>query len=404
MNQTPEPRIAYLINQYPKISHTFIRREILALEAQGVQITRISIRESADTLCDETDKQEKQKTIYMLSRHPRCVYSFFTAALSCLPRMLPAIAATFALMSRSCSILKPVIYLLEACWLYQFCTSQGISHIHTHFGTNAASVAMLCRKLKGPEFSVTIHGPEEFDSLATLALDRKILESKFVVAISSFCRSQLFRWVNYQNWGKIVEIRCTVDEDFIAPDNYSLIEQKRFVSIGRLCEQKGQLLLLQAFAMVLEEHPDVRLHIIGDGELRCLLEGFINTHKMHDNILLHGWQDASQISMHIDQCSALILPSLAEGLPVVIMEAFARRRPVLSTYIAGIPELVDAKCGWLIPAGDVYKLRDSILQIISTSSEKIYEMGNVGLERVRTMHDSHTEAKKLKLKLTPPKS
>lgn len=400
MNPEHAQRIGYLINQYPKISHTFIRREILALEALGTPITRISVRRSTDRLLGESDIQEALKTTYILTQNPRCAYDFLAAMLVCLPRILPAIKTAILLMVRTCSVVKPIAYLLEACWLYRFCNAEGITHIHTHFGTNAASVAMLCRKLKGPTFSVTIHGPEEFDSPLALALDRKVHESAFVVAISSFCRSQLFRWTNLHDWPKVVEIHCTIDDSFLAPENHTLIEHKHFVSIGRLCEQKGQLLLLQALAMVAQEHPDVTLHLIGDGELRPHLEEFIGAHNLAKNVQLHGWKDETQISAHIDRSSALVLPSFAEGLPVVIMESFARRRPVLSTYVAGIPELVDEKCGWLVPPGNASKLRDSMLEIINTSPGKLYEMGCAGFERVRRMHNSQNEAKKIKQKLT----
>ena len=92
----------------------------------------------------------------------------------------------------------------------------------------------------------------------------------------------------------------------------------------------------------------------------------------------------------------MILPSFAEGLPVVIMEAFAMKRPVLSTYIAGIPELVvPGENGWLVPAGSVEALRQAIHKILDTPIPELDAMGTAGAAAVRDRHHLPTEVSKL---------
>lgn len=389
-------KVAYLVNQYPKISHTFIRREILALEAQGTSVVRISVRETQEQLSDSIDREEKKITHYILGQSKvKTAWNLIKAFLLCLPKLLPALRSTVFLCKRSCALLRPIIYLFEACSLYQFCKKQNIGHIHVHFGTNSTTVAMLCRKLGGPTYSMTIHGPEEFDSPKAIALDKKIRHAKFVVAISSYCRSQLFRWAQSSDWPKIAEVHCVVNTEFLVSDNESAIEPKRFLSVGRLCEQKGQMLLLAAFHKVYLRHPDAQLHLIGDGEFREPIEKFIQEHGLQNNVYLHGWRDSNYIAEQLDKCSAMVLPSFAEGLPVVIMEAFARCRPVISTYIAGIPELVTPDCGWLVPAGHIEKLSEAMEEALSMSPSQLYAMGNRGLNKINQAHNPAIEAKKL---------
>jgi colanic acid/amylovoran biosynthesis glycosyltransferase len=188
--------IAYLVNQYPKVSHTFIRREINALEARGVQVTRLAIRPSPDRLIDPADLAEVRQTRCILGAGPLQFAQALVAVLLQQPLgMLTAMRAAWSMGRRSeRALLKHAAYLLEACVLRLWLRSQDIDHVHVHFGTNSAAVALLSHLMGGGDYSLTVHGPEEFDMPSALALEDKIRHARFVVAISSFCRSQLYRW------------------------------------------------------------------------------------------------------------------------------------------------------------------------------------------------------------------
>lgn len=396
-------KICYLVNQYPKISHTFIRREILALEALGVDILRVSVRQVAEALVDPVDQQEHGKTHFIISlSKARSAWAMLTAAFGRTPSLLKVLPLWYRLARNAQgSYLKHFFYLLEACWLYKFCDKHHIQHIHAHFGTNSTTVSLLCRSLGGPSYSFTVHGPEEFDSPNALSIREKIQHAKFVVAITSFCKSQLYRWADFADWQKITEVHCVVDNAMLLKAPNPVIHNQRLVSIGRLCEQKGQVILLQAIVKVKERYPAVELHLIGDGEYRGYIERFIQENQLENNVVLHGWQGTTAIIEQLDQSAALVLPSFAEGLPVVIMEAFARRRPVLTTYIAGIPELVTPDSGWLVPAGDVDALASSIEGILTTPTADLTEKGVRGYEAVRTRHSAKTEAYRLYQQIKP---
>ncbi len=109
-----------------------------------------------------------------------------------------------------------------------------------------------------------------------------------------------------------------------------------------------------------------------------------------------GWMSAEGVHHEIARSRAMVLPSFAEGLPVVLVEAFALERPVIATAIAGIPELVEAGVsGWLVPAGSVDALVVAMRDVLSISPERLASMGRAGAARVREHHDQQTEARKL---------
>lgn len=390
-------KICYFVNQYPKVSHTFIRREILALETLGATVTRVAARNSPDELIDPTDLNELKKTQCIASENKsRLITSGLSMMLLSPLKFLKGMTHALSLgFYDNCRFIANLIYLLEACTLLKICEKEGVQHVHAHFGTNSTSVVMLCRIIGGPKYSFTVHGPEEFDKPIQISLSNKILHADFVVAITSYCRSQLFRWTAFQDWDKIKEVHCAIDDEVTKAPRTTINTSNTFVTIGRLCEQKGQMLLLQAAKQLKQNGTTIKLNIIGDGELRPKIEEFIEEAGLSEDVNLLGWQSTQQIIETLDQSSALLLPSFAEGLPVVIMESYARSKPVLSTYIAGIPELVDEKCGWLVPAGNVDQLADAIKTITQTSTYKLDTLGNEGYKKVMAEHSSLTEAKKL---------
>jgi len=217
-----------------------------------------------------------------------------------------------------------------------------------------------------------------------------------VVAISEYGRSQLFRWSPHPLWPKIHVVHCGVDERFLDVVPTPVPDVARFVCVGRLCEQKGQLLLVRALAELVRRGREVELVLAGDGEMRSELETLIRDEGLAARVQITGWASGERVRQEILAARALVLPSFAEGLPVVLMEALALHRPVLSTYVAGIPELVvPGECGWLVPAGDVESLVAAMEAALDTPVEILAAMGAAGAERVRRRHDVRTEAGKL---------
>jgi colanic acid/amylovoran biosynthesis glycosyltransferase len=389
--------IAYLTNQYPKISHAFIRREIAAVEKEGVEVVRWAVRRQQEPAVDPIDAAESQKTHVLLDAGPAGLFRAFLRACVTRPlRFAAALLLTLRLGFRSeRGLFRHLAYLAEASLLLAWVKHDRVEHVHAHFGTNSATVAMLCHALGGPGYSFTVHGPEEFDQAAQLGLRQKIAGALFVVAVSSFGRSQLYRYTDVGQWPKIKLVRCGVDETFWSPP-VPLPAVRRLLSIGRLCEQKGQLLLIEALARLRQGGVRAEVGIIGDGELRPVIEDAIRRGGLSDTVRILGWASGAAIIKALDESQALVLPSFAEGLPVVIMEALARARPVLSTFVAGIPELVvPGRNGWLVPAGSADALANSLRQVLEAPVDQLTEMGQRGREDVRLQHDMGSIAREL---------
>jgi glycosyltransferase involved in cell wall biosynthesis len=183
---------------------------------------------------------------------------------------------------------------------------------------------------------------------------------------------------------------------FLTQAHIAIPEQPRLVCVGRLCEQKGHLLLVQAASQLAAEGLQFKLILVGDGPLRSPIESLITQLGLQDHIEITGWASNSEVQQQILGSRAMVLPSFAEGLPVVVMEALALGRPVLSTYIAGIPELVEpGLCGWLVPSGSVEALTAAMRVALQLPVEKLEQLGREGVLRVAQQHDAAIEASKL---------
>jgi len=390
--------LAYLVNSYPMPSLTFIRREIAALEADGIPVVRYAVRDLDLPRLDPEDQAEHDRTRRLLDAGASGLAGATLATLVTRPRhLLRALRATVRLgraSERGGAV--HLVYLAEACLLRQWAARDDVGHIHVHFGTNGATVALLAHLLGGPTYSITIHGPEEFDAPGGLALGEKVHHADFVAAITNYARSQLWRWARPEDWSKIHIIHCGLDDGFLLHEPADPPTAPRLVSIGRLTAQKGQLVLVDAIGELRRRGSDVHLTLIGDGELRGLVEARIAKLGLGEQIELAGWRSGADVRDALVASRALVLSSFAEGLPVVIMEALALERPVVSTTIAGIPELVrQGESGWLVPAGSVPALADALEEVLAAAPAELKRMGAAGARRVAEDHDVRIEARRL---------
>ncbi|WP_411564863.1 glycosyltransferase [Pseudomonas shirazensis] len=391
-------RIAYFINQYPKVSHSFIRREILALERQGIEVQRIALRGWDGELQDSDDIAERSKTRYVLEDGVKGLLKPLLEVLRAQPRRFFSALWLALRMGRRADRSWPyhLIYLAEACRVVQWLQAFGAEHVHAHFGTNSTEVVMLANALGGPPYSFTVHGPEEFDKPQFLHIDEKVRRAAFVAAVSSYGRSQLYRWVAHAHWNKVKVVHCGLEAAFHAGPPVPVLAVPRLVCVGRLCEQKGQLLLLEAAQKLAAQGTAFELVLAGDGEMRAEIETLIARHGLQGQVRITGWISSGQVREELLAARALVLPSFAEGLPVVIMEAMALRRPVLTTYVAGIPELVrPGENGWLFPAGAVQELAAAMADCLGQPDEVLQRMGDAAHQRVLERHDIDTEVAKL---------
>lgn len=391
-------RIAYLVNQYPKVSHSFIRREILALERQGFEVVRVALRGWAGELVDEEDLIERKRTRYVLRDGSLALLLAILRAL--LTRSASLIRALVLACRMGWRAERPLfvhlIYLAEACRIESWLREARVQHLHAHFGTNSAEVAMLIHVLGGPPWSFTVHGPEEFDKPQFIGLSEKVRHCSFVVAISSYGRSQLYRWVPHQHWSKVHVVHCGLETEYFDGTIRPVPAARRLICVGRLCEQKGQLLLVEAAQRLVAQGVDFELVLAGDGEMRGTIEALVRHYNLQGRVRITGWVSGEQVREEILAARALVLPSFAEGLPVVIMEAMALKRPVISTFVGGIPELVlPGEHGWLVPAGDVEALMHAMRVCLDTPADILNGMGEAAHKRVLALYCVDTQAEQL---------
>jgi glycosyltransferase involved in cell wall biosynthesis len=391
-------RIAYLINQYPMISHSFIRTEIQELEREGFDVCRTSLRGWDAELVDPADFREREKTQYVL-KHGLLPLLMPTARMAFHRpyRIMLALALALRMAHHGDrGILYHLVYLIEACFVSEMVERAGVTHLHAHFGSNAAEVAMLSRTLGGVSYSFTAHGPEEFDKPMQLKLREKIKRASFVVAISSFGKSQLYRYSEVLDWRKIHIVHCGLDESFLSTPTVEAPEVARLVCIGRLSTQKGHLVLVKACEILAQRGVNPEVLLIGDGEMRLEIEAAVMAAGLQESISIMGWRNANEIRKLLIESRGLVLPSFAEGLPVVIMEAMSVGRPVISTYVGGIPELVrHERDGFLVFAGHAEGLADAMERLLRLDRQALARMGASARRRVAHRHSAAFEVPKL---------
>ena len=349
-------------------------------------ITRYAVRRWDGELVDPRDIEEACRVSYLLDGNlPGVLTALVREAATNPVRFFRALSMLGGL-SRSSDGLRAAAYLAEACVLKQRCKADGISHLHAHFGTNSAAVAMLSKVLGGPGYSFTAHGPDEFSIAQNQRYDMKLAHAEFAVAISHFARMQLIRWGGPQHRHKIRVARCGLELAEFTPSPVPR-DANELVCVGRLCPQKGQTLIPEAIAPIVRDYPDLKVVLIGDGESRAEIEAEIARLGIADNIELTGWMANRDVIDRLKDARALLLPSFAEGLPIVIMEAMALGRPVISTFIAGIPELLDSRTGWIVPASSTEDLRAAITSVMDSSPNELTAKGREGRRRIEERHD-----------------
>lgn len=388
-------RIAYFINEYPAISHSFIRREIVALETQGFAVLRIALHGWDSKLVDEQDQRERTLTRFVLQAGYLPLLWALLRTLLTAPGKFCAALLLALRVSRGAQRSLPyhLAYLAEACRIQPWLKSFGATHLHAHFGNNSAEVAMLSHALGGPPYSFTVHGQDE---VVFGGIGEKVARAAFVVAISSFGRSLLYLKVNHRFWPKVQVVHCGLEAAFRDVAAVPSPIAPRIVCVGRLCAEKGQLLLVEAAHRLVRKGLRFELVLAGDGDMRAEVEGLIGKLGLSEQVRITGWLTSTQVREEILAARALVLPSFSEGLPVVIMEAMALRRPVLATYVGGIPELVlHGENGWLFPAGSIDDLAAALETCLNKSPGELQKMGDAAYSRVVERHSIDIEAAKL---------
>lgn len=391
-------RVAYLVSQYPGLSHAFIEREILELRSLGADVVTFTVRR-----CPPEDL----KSSVMAAEDGR------TVALVGVPASLYARAGLGQVRSGGVSsvgagLLAAVragrggvrsrvwqgFYLVEAFRLVSEMRARGLRHVHVHFANNGADIARLAVALGNGSssrfdtsarwsWSFSMHGPTEFETPRAHGLAAKTRDAAFVACISEFVVRQLSPYLPLGDKGKLVTVHMGVDPDRFpgSADDRAVrpAGPLRVLFVGRLVQEKGPDVLLRALAGL---SVSFRARIAGAGPLAGQLSGLARELGIGDQVELLGGLGQDALPQLYAWADVFCLPSHREGVPVVLMEAMASELPVVTTAIAGIPELVtDRVSGRLLEPGDSSALT-AVLDELARDAPQRASLGRAGRRAV----------------------
>ena len=385
-------RLAYLTSEYPSPSNTFIRREVEALRARGVDVRTFSIRRpSSGARLSEKDVSSRALTEYVL---PLSVWRITYAHIWAVGRNPVAYCrALFLAIKHAAPGLKERIwscfYFVEAVVLARMLAQSGVTRLHNHFANASARVGVIAAKYLGIPWSMTLHGAADWVYPNGYLLSEKIALADLVVCVSHYTRSQAMWKTPAVQWCKFHVCYCGLDLDRFSANclDNKLENNYRIVTVGRLSVEKAQIGLIDAVASLVHRGYDISLRIVGSGPMHDELSNRIECMDLAGNCTLVGQLTEDEVLEELRRADLFVLASLMEGLPVVLMEAMAMNVPVIAPGVAGIPELVQhGRTGRLFFPGDWNGLADQIMDWIQ-EVHLTAQMSDRALMLVRENHD-----------------
>jgi colanic acid/amylovoran biosynthesis glycosyltransferase len=366
--QPTQMRLGYLTSQYPATSHTFISREVAALRRLGMKLDTFSIRPPSEAELQDDALRNEAANSFIVLEQPAT--AFLAAHMGTLASRPGAYLRTFLMALRHRppglrGLVLSLAHFAESVLLARELRRREISRLHNHFANSGATVGYLATRLAEMPWSFTMHGISETDYPAGLLLGRKIEAADFVSCVSFFGRAQAMRLVAPQHWSKIHVVRCGLQLGSL-PQHAGSASMKQIIAVGRLSPEKGQAGLLQAFASVSRDLPELQLVIVGDGPDADQLRELARSLGVDDRVTFAGRLSEQDTLNSIARADVLVLASFMEGLPIVLMEAMAMGTAVVASRIAGIPELVKhGENGLLFTPSDWDELASSLREIVS---------------------------------------
>ncbi len=394
---TAGPPLGYLVSCYPAVSHTFILREVQRLRALGHTIHTASINrpDRRREAMEAAEREAADSTLCLKAQGWRGALAAAAAS------MLQSPAGCWRVLRQATSLGKGwrgLAYAAEALMVAQWMRRLGLAHLHVHFGNVGATVGLLVKTFNGCHLSYTIHGPDEFDDVPGQVLARKMAAADRVVCISQFARGQLMRISHPDHWAKMSVCRLGVDPgQFTYQARQPHSEPTRLLCVGRLTPAKGQMVLLQAVHALVQQGVALQLCMVGDGPDRPKLEAATRQWGLQDHVQFLGSVGQAQVRDEMARGDLFVLPSFAEGIPVVLMEAMASGLPCVSSPVNGIPELIEHRStGWLTPAGDAAALAQA-LQALIAQPQLRHDLALRARDRVRDHFDLDANTGQLSL-------
>jgi glycosyltransferase involved in cell wall biosynthesis len=377
-----------LIAQYPAINHGVFLREVAALrETFDVYTASIRAPDRPYHELTQEEREESDQTYYIKPAGAAGMLKAVVKGFIADPqRFTAALWYAIALAGfRPKQLLFNLAYFAQAAMVGLWMRDLGVTHLHVHY---SSTVALLVQKAFGIEISLSFHGPDEFKNPEGFWIREKMAACTFARAISHYARAQLMNSSKVSDWSKIQVVNMGVDPDRLAPRPFRRSPSPvEIVCVGRIAPVKAQYILIEAASLLLQEGQDIRIHIVGDGSDRRMLEREVAARGLEPHVIFHGFAVGDKLHALYRQMDIFALPSFAEGVPVVLMEAMAMEIPCVSTWVAGIPELIRHEIdGLLVAPSDTNAFAAALRKLIMDPNLRLL-LGKAGRKRVLETFD-----------------
>ncbi len=377
-------RLGYLYSRYPVLSQTFCDTEMLELERRGHEIVLASLYPPKTAVRHE----------YLAKLRAAIHYAPDSPALERRARkakregrwpekLIAAHAKKYG------PAYKAALRARNAFFFVDLFEREKIRHIHVHFANRAAHTALFVKEISGIPFSITAHGQDFLSDLGSLELLREICAgAEFIGAETDWSRDLLARHCP-DSASKIFRVYNGIDlTRYPLPKDDLPSVPVTFLSVGRLVPFKGFDALLKACALLRDRGVSFRLEIIGDGPLREELGKTASENSLKEFVTFAGERAQAEVLTALQRCDVFVLAARVDELgasdvfPTVIAEAMASARAVISTTVAGIPELVaENVTGLLVHPADIPALAAAMATMANDRKQR-RAFGRAGRERI----------------------
>ena len=388
--------VGVIVSRYPAISHTFVLREVSAMREAGLEVQTLSVRRADHAELFTIEEAAEASGTWAV--RPVTAGAVAVAHLRLALRYPLTWVGGFALAIRRAppglrALVWQMLYFGEAVLVLEHCRRRGIRHLHAHLANVGADLAWLAADLGERVdghgswgWSFTMHGPTERAQVERYNLVDKVQAAKLVMCISEYARSQLMALTPVTDWPKLSVVHMGADLDRYEARGLERSVRTQLstggvvhlLCVGRLKRVKAQIVLVDAVVDLRRSGRQCTLTIVGEGPERGSLEQRVAALGLDAVVQLAGPRGQHELPEFYRQADIFCLPSLAEGVPVVLMEAMATELPVVSTRLAGIPELVDdGRSGILVAPGQLGQLVAAIASLVDDPAKRL-ELGRAG--------------------------
>lgn len=379
----PSGPILYVLKRFPRLSETFVLREMLTLESLGERILIDSLLPPEEGQ-RHPDLARLRASVRYVPKHPRLRDGHVLRRHLHLATRAPRLWSRLALRARRRGGWRR---FLQAGLVAERARQEGVRHIHAHFLTAAGEVARDASMLTGIPASVTAHAKDIFQADNVPLVRWRAKGVTTLVTVSEYNARYLHGLIG--NGPPVHTVPNGVELAPPMPDR----PDGPVLCVARLVPKKGVDVLIRAAAQIHARTPDLRVEIIGGGPLRGDLERQAHRLGIGDRVVFRGPQPWGEVESAFGRCSVIVMACRVakdgdrDGMPTVLTEALARGLPVISTDVAGIPELVrDHETGLLVPPEDPAALADAI-EMLLRDRELARRLGLAGRDLVAERFD-----------------